>query len=257
MISLSRLIKSNFATPLLNQNKVISIKKFHLPKEEQVIPIEKGPTKEEINQAIKEAEKKAEQIIQEANDYAQSTKIAIEEEIKRLNEEAVQIAEEAKAQGYEDGLQQGRKRGYEEVQQLITEARQIVHQSKEDYLKKIESSEGMILQIGLSVAEKILGEELAKDEEIFLPIVKRAMKEVREAKEVQIQVNPSQYPLLIDKKDELLSLFPREVSLYIYPNGELGENDCIIESDHGRIDASVDQQLTLIKEKLFELLESE
>ena len=49
----------------------------------------------------------------------------------------------------------------------------------------------------------------------------------------------------------------KDIDFYIYPDDELEETSCIIESENGRIDASVDSQLEEIKIKLFEMLESE
>jgi flagellar assembly protein FliH len=69
-------------------------------------------------------------------------------------------------------------------------------------------------------------------------------------------VNPSRYSFLLSRKDELIALFPREVDFYIYPDEDLLEEACLIESANGRIDASVDSQLDEIKNKLIDLLES-
>ena len=41
----------------------------------------------------------------------------------------------------------------------------------------------------------------------------------------------------------------------MYPNGELDEHACYIESENGRIDASIDSQLQEIKRKLMDILE--
>jgi len=140
---------------------------------------------------------------------------------------------------------------------LIDLAKQTVTSSKSDYQRTIEQSEPTILEIGLKVAERILGEHLDGTSEHFISIVKRALKEAREYREVQLHVNPLHYEFLLSQKEDLLKIFPKETEVYIYPDGELSQNSCIIESANGRIDASVDQQLLEIKAKLFELLESE
>ena len=43
-----------------------------------------------------------------------------------------------------------------------------------------------------------------------------------------------------------------ETEMYIYPDNDLAENACIIDTDGERIDASVDSQLHELKTKLFE-----
>jgi flagellar assembly protein FliH len=54
-----------------------------------------------------------------------------------------------------------------------------------------------------------------------------------------------------------MAIFPKDTELYIFPDDELEESSCIIESENGRMDASVDSQLQEIKVKLTELLEGE
>ena len=52
-----------------------------------------------------------------------------------------------------------------------------------------------------------------------------------------------------------MSLFPRETEFYIYPDDELENDGCVIESSNGRLEASVDEQLEQIRIKLLEILE--
>ncbi|MGM9956219.1 MAG: FliH/SctL family protein, partial [Peribacillus sp.] len=121
----------------------------------------------------------------------------------------------------------------------------------------LESSESVILDIALNVAKKIIGQQLEAKEETFLSLVKGAIKEAREYREVQVHIHPSRYQSILSHKDEMIAIFPKEAELYIYPDDELDESSCIIESENGRIDASVDSQLLEIKAKLSELLEGE
>ena len=65
------------------------------------------------------------------------------------------------------------------------------------------------------------------------------------------------YEELLSKKEELMTIFSNVVNLFIYPDSDLSEDSCLIESSSGRIDASIDTQLSEIKVKLTELLESE
>ena len=69
-----------------------------------------------------------------------------------------------------------------------------------------------------------------------------------------IQINMN---FLLSKKEELLSIFPQDTNLVIYPDSDLSEDSCLIESPSGRIDARIDTQLTEIKMNLIEFLEGE
>ncbi|MDQ7861366.1 hypothetical protein RCO48_11125 [Peribacillus frigoritolerans] len=72
---------------------------------------------------------------------------------------------------------------------------------------------------------------MKKDEVSFLSIVKRAIKEVRDNREVQLHIHPIQYQSILSHKDELMAIFPKDTELYIFPDDELEESSCIIESE--------------------------
>lgn len=241
------------------ENKVISIKRFK--EEQQKVEVTPTPVDtsflEEQKRIIDGAHKQAEAILADAESKASNIRIQLEQEKAEFEQERIHITNEAKQKGFEEGLVEGRSQGYEEMQEFIMAAKQIVENSKQDYHKIIESSDGTILTLGLKVAEKIIGDHLEENPESFSTVVKRALKEARNYREIGLHVNPLYYGILLEQKDELMKIFPRETEFYIYPDADLSERSCIIESANGRIDATVDQQLEEIRRKLFELLESE
>lgn len=208
-------------------------------------------------QAILENAKfEAEMLIQQATVHLEAIREKIALELDEWQIEKHKLVEQAKQEGYSEGLQEGREQGYQEYQGTILLAKEVVNSSKIDYHHHIESSESTILELGIKAAEKILGKTLEENNKEFFHIVKRALKEARDYREVQIHIHPKHYGFLLSQKDELMALFPKEIALYIYPDNELSEESCIIESSSGRIDASIDVQLGEIKQKLIEILES-
>ncbi|WP_407640171.1 flagellar assembly protein FliH [Bacillus massiliglaciei] len=200
----------------------------------------------------------AEEILLKAHNEALRLKREIEEDRQRWeNEEKPLLREQAQKEGFQQGYEDGQQKGYQEMAESIQFAGSIIESSKEDYQKHIEASEPVILELAVQVAGKIIASKLESEDETFLGIVKRAVKQVKEHTEVQLHIHPMHYPFVLDHKDELLAIFPRETELYIYPDEEMSETGCYIESDKGRIDASVDTQLEEIKQKLTELLEGE
>lgn len=262
MILLSRLIKSGWSNTGKEEGKVITIRHFP-PKvrkeeteklEEMEVPVVPQVNIEEI---ILQAKMEAEQIINEAKNYETEVKHQLEQAKEQWEIEKLHLMDLAKEEGFKEGFEEGKQQGYGEYKDLITKANKVIQSSKEDYFKKIESSEQTILMLALKVAEKIMGQQLKDEPERFIKVVKNAIQEAKENREVQLHVHPKYYDFILSHKEELIKIFPREVELYIYPNEQLSENGCVIESESGRIDASVDVQLEEIKRKLFDLLESE
>ncbi|WP_102271460.1 flagellar assembly protein FliH [Cytobacillus massiliigabonensis] len=258
MILLSRLIKGNgWAPSVQNEKKVISIKvlePLNLKEEPEFTPID---TEKQIRMMLNEAEKQAESIIVNAQFEADSLREQLEEERQAFEMEKAEIAELARNSGFTQGIEEGRQSGYDEFHEVIQSAQAVVDSAKRDYRMHVDSSERTILELGLKVASKILGKTLQENEEEFLSIVRRALKEARDNKEVQLHVHPVHYDFLLANKEEIMALFPKDIDFYIYPDDDLFETSCLIESENGRIDASIDSQLEEIKQKLIDLLEGE
>jgi flagellar assembly protein FliH len=256
---LSKIIKSHWAQSIYDEQKIISIKILESIKETDSLSemsfqaAAEQKEKELLNQAYSQAET----IAKEAELQAKTIRDQVMQERMAWEQEKVRLIEEAKQEGFIKGFDEGKMQGHQEYHDQILFAQEVIKNAKKDYESQVALAEKTILQIGLSAAEKILGEKLRDNEDWFLAIVKRAMKEARESREVQIHVHPYHYEFLLSRKDELVVSFPKETSIYIYPNDELSETSCFVESANGRIDASIDSQLEELKRKLLELLESE
>ncbi|WLR53200.1 flagellar assembly protein FliH [Bacillus tianshenii] len=229
----------------------------NLPQNEEAQP-ESRDVQLEADQIIQQAHEEAQMIRQEAEQYSQEMLQQVEQERLNWETEKQQLIEQAKQEGYAAGYDQGTQDGYQQYAAIIEEARQVVGAAKLDYEKHLEDSEYTILHLGITAAEKILATKLEEDPDYYMHLVRRAIREVKEHENIQIQVHPTKYELLLTHKDELLALFTRPTSeLYIYPNDEMQEFQCLIESSFGRIDASIDSQLNEIKLKLLQVLEEE
>ncbi|MBM7692266.1 flagellar assembly protein FliH [Peribacillus deserti] len=253
---MSRIIKSSNSVKE-KENKLIRIKSFDISQDSFTVHPEPSAANEQESY-IEEAKNQADEIISLAHARAdQMFNEIMNQKQQWENEELPLLTERASQEGFSQGYEAGREQGYSEMAASIASARNVIESARIDYKERIESSEKTILDLSIRVAEKIIGKKLADSEEYFLSLVKRAIKEAREYKEVQLHIHPSHYGFILSEKEKLTALFPKNTELYIYPDEELEETSCIIESSNGRIDASVDSQLYEIKEKLLGLLEGE
>ncbi|HWO96942.1 MAG TPA: flagellar assembly protein FliH [Bacillus sp. (in: firmicutes)] len=254
---MSSIIKSQFTNDHLKREKTIQIKRFTsvaIMEEEEKVD---EKFQQQADDLLQEAITKAEAIEQQAQTMLMQVKSRIEAEQQQWEEEKRKIAQNAKQQGYEEGLHLGKQEGLQAYQSLLDEAKAMIELTKQDYYSYIESSEEVILHLGLEIAEKIIGQQLVQDPKNLLSLIRTAIKEVREHKEIHLFVSPSSYLFVQGHKEELMSLLNGETNLFIYPDEKLGDTSCIIESSFGRIDASVDSQLDEIKRQLTELLKED
>jgi flagellar assembly protein FliH len=257
MILLSKIIKSQWAGVIYDEQKVISIRMLESLKTEIPLPDINLQTAAEQKELLNQAYSQAANIVKEAELQAEAIHAQIVQARSAWEQEKARVVEAAKNEGFIQGVNEGKLQGYQECRDHILFAQEVIHHAKQDYEAQVAAAEKTILSIGINAAEKIIGEKLTESEDCFLAIVKRALKEARDSREVQLHVHPCHYQFLLSRKDELSVLFPRETNIYIYPDDELSESSCLIESANGRIDASIDSQLEELKRKLLEMLESE
>jgi flagellar assembly protein FliH len=254
MTSLSKIIKFTKKSEL--PGKVIGVRE---------IPIFNNMDQNDSD-AILEVEKQkilnhfqdqAKSIIHEAEQAALLIRGKIDQEKEQWIQEKQRWIEEAKQNGYMQGLEEGKYKGYEEYKNQIDLANQMVKNSKIEFIKHIEESEKVILELGCSVAGKILSESIEEQPEKFISLVKQAVKEARDNKEIQIVVHPDKYNMVLSRKEELDGCISNRSQCYVYANEQLMPNQCYIETENGRIDASLDSQLKMLKQKLLEQLEGD
>ncbi|WP_187444933.1 flagellar assembly protein FliH [Rossellomorea vietnamensis] len=211
----------------------------------------------EREKLIEAAKAEARFILESARNEAKR----LEEEVSSLKshweQEKELLQQEAYEQAFQQGLDEGRQNGMQEYKNHISEAVDVVTNAKNDYYLHIDKAERVILELGMQTAERVIGRKLEEDPEIFLDIVKRGIKEVRDLPEVQVHIHPSNYKLLSGNQEEIESIFPVLRKLLLYPDDELSQQECIIETGEGRVIVSVDSQLNEIKTKLVEILEGE
>ena len=166
------------------------------------------------------------------------------------------MQQQAYDEGFQQGLEEGRLKAEANMAEDIKLANNTIIQSKLNAEQYLQEQEEVILEIAIRSAEKILGIALQESPERFIDIVRKGLKEAREMKEIKLYVSPLYYRLVSEHREELSEMFPIGVPFMIFVNEEIGDTDCYIETNHGRIIVSIDQQLNELRLKLGEILES-
>ncbi|WP_157842729.1 MULTISPECIES: flagellar assembly protein FliH [Bacillus] len=250
---MSKLIKSTQLSG--NPSTSVSIKVAPVFKQNEGIDYKDYAsfTIDEINKKVIEAEQHAKKIVQDAQVEKERALEQIEIEKENWVVEKEELRKQAFIEGRKEGYELGKAEGRETYQQLIEEVNKTILLAKKEYNEKLQSTETTVLELSIFVAEKIIGLKLENDPTTFIDLVKNAIKEVKEKTEIKIFVHPTNYPLLIENKHLLQTLTNNNQDLLIFMDSDLSEEACWIDSSAGRLDASIETQLTEIKEKLLQL----
>lgn len=237
--------------------KSIGIRNIFLPTSED------GSTELTLDQILAERDRllnNARNEIALMRESIRTERTQLKEEIESArnewNEEKAVLQQQAYEEGFQMGYEEGRQKALAEMSESISQANEIVAQSQVQARDYLESQERLILELAIQAAGRILGEVLDEDEERFLSIVRRGLKEVREMKEVKLYVSSRYHRLVSEQMDELSAIFPPDVPLLLFVNEDLDDIESYIETNHGRVVVSIDEQLAELRNRLAEILES-
>ncbi|WP_068556099.1 FliH/SctL family protein [Thermotalea metallivorans] len=249
---MSRIFKSSYVN--IGETKEIRIPKEitynqqameALPKEDRDVSWE-----DVYREKLREIEEIASQKLEEVKRQGEAI-------LRDAYEDAKQIYEQAKREGYGEGKAIGYEEGKREADALIQEALEIkmeIFKKKEVLAREFEKEiHALIVQI----VEKILNIKLEDCDEIILGLVKLGLEKCTYTDALVIRVSPEDYGYLISIKDKILCLAENISDMEIKQDASLRKGSCVIDTVSGSIDSSIETQLQHMKEVLRELLESE
>ncbi|PJY98662.1 flagellar assembly protein FliH [Bacillus vallismortis] len=204
---------------------------------------------------IARVKEEADRISEQANSHIENIRRQIEQEKNNWADEKQKLIEEAKAEGFEQGMALGRAEAIEQYTELLGQANSITEMSRKAVEDKLEDASEEIVELAVALAKKVW-QQKSDDKEAFLLLVKQVVNEVREYDDISIYVDPHYYETVFQQKDEIMQLLYKECRLGIYADEKAQKGSCYIETPFGRVDASVDTQLMQLKEKLLTALEA-
>ena len=169
----------------------------------------------------------------------------VESIVKAAEAEAARIAEEAKAayeaekqRGYEDGLAAGRE--------AIMEQKLDQVQASIDFMESVENK---MAELVITALQKFVAE--VDDREMVCQIVRKSMQAiVRAQRQITIKVAPSMVPVVKERIESILSQFPSVTFAEVVEEPHLKGAACIVETESGSVEASVENQLSAIEKSI-------
>lgn len=241
----------------LPNHKVISIRKMNEFNRKQTNDFDQL-NDEEQDAALKIEIAKTKQQLSSLQQQKEKMLHDIKEAIQKEKQEWLEIKEvereQAKEVGYKVGYDVGQEKAVQEYNDLIKKANEIVHTATNDYHRTIEQHQEAIVQLAITVAEKIITDKITDDPSKFTAIVVKAIEELKDKSNISIYLHPNNYQFVSRQKEELEQIVEdgEKISLYIDQN--LQEGDCLIKHPFGQIDVGIDLQLQQIKNALEEKL---
>lgn len=177
-----------------------------------------------------------------SGEYA--TWVEANEIIKQAKARAEEIETEAKA-AYEEQKELGYKHGLDEGSLKVSE---LMIETVDKTVSNFESLENRLIEIVQSALKKILG-EIDKDD-MVKRVVRNALEAVRNQKKVTLMVSPSQGTIMREDLEKLMREFPSVSYIGVETDPRIEAGGCLLETDMGKVDASIEIQLKAIQNAL-------
>ncbi|OCL27084.1 hypothetical protein U472_06280 [Orenia metallireducens] len=210
---------------------------------------------------LKEAKEEAESIVSQAQAKARDILTNAEKEVANLNSQTQQkiqeVIEQGKAEGYQQGLQLGREeglnKGVTQLQNLIINLDQKVVEFNQSLEERESEFKEDLIRLAIAISKKIIGRELKIDAELLKGIIQKTISLLDGEEEIVIRVAPSDIEILATYKEELISSNNGLERVKIVSDENIQSSGCIIETDFGGFDATIDSQLAEIEARLLEV----
>lgn len=212
----------------------------------------------EAEKILKEAKTEKEKMIEKAEEQK-------EDLIQNAYERSKNILEKSREEGYTDGYNQGQESGYkegykqgkEDSDKLIKEALEIkdgYFQDRKNLLKELEQD---VIELVIEIYEKIIREKNEEDSDTIISLVLNGIENLDVTDKLTVISSKEDYDILELSKDIILAKASMISDLNIKYDTTMVKGDCILETPKGSIDASLNNQLSEVKEILYSVLNNE
>lgn len=202
---------------------------------------ETNETKESELQAANDL---AANVLKDAHDQADAL-------IAEAKAEAGTIREEAQKEGFNVGYVDGNGKGYSEglekaesqyADQLraVEEERALLAQERKEFEETIQPR---IIETILDVIGQVTGIVYENNRDILIHLINRVLQDVEASNEYIIRVSKEDYEFVVSRQSKLYCATAKDVNIEVTEDRELTAGKCIIETDGGIFDCSLDVQM--------------
>lgn len=202
------------------------------------------------NASIQEQEQ-LKQEIEEARNELAGLQAQIEQEKEQAQLEIDQMKAKAFEEVNEQGYQEGYRKGLDSVQELQKQCEDERLQQEQEYQKKLEEMEPLMVDTLCDVYSHIFKVEAKEHKELVLKLLQDTLLKVDGTGSIIVHVAKEDYAYVQEQKGALLEEAGMQSgSVEIVSDAALARAQCMIETEGGVYDCSLDTELAELKRRL-------
>lgn len=189
-----------------------------------------------------------ENINAEAEKIIEDARLQAEQIIADANKNAAAAFEEAKQNGYYEGNAAAQEEADKKQEQLEAEYNNRKKELEQEYNDLKEKVEPQLVEVITDVFRKVTGVVAEDNQQIILHLINDVMHNADGSRDYVIKVSPEDYKFLVNNQGKIYCAMSREVNIDIVEDTGLERNQCMIETNTGIFNCSLDIELNnLIK----------
>ncbi len=160
----------------------------------------------------------------------------------------------AAREAYDQGFAEGMLRGGEVEKKRLSSAVSCFEKAmlelaglRQDIFVRLEPE---ILDLAISIAEKVIHEEVHANKNVCMGVLKEAVRHILDREGMKIRLNPRDHDHMLEANPSILNSFEGVKNPVFEKDDTLSPGDVVIETLFGEIDARLDKQLDQIKAAL-------
>ena len=177
----------------------------------------------------------------------------MEKERLQILEEAWREGERIKEEAWHEGYNAALLKGQSESRILQDEAEKMLQDAQRERLAIIKGAEGEILQIAVSIAEKLLHCRIILDTNTVLAVIKKALEALPGGQNVILSLNPQDEADCRESLIQLQEHLRKGSSLKIVGSAAISRGSCKVESEEAEIAINLQTELETLASKLLAL----
>lgn len=240
---------------VIDYNDLVASKLEKLSEAEEFVPVKEfkpvepdegkngfveGLNADELEVIMEEGEEETQLSAEEL--YEQAKK-----EVEKLLEDAKTEAEMIRNEAYEMARKKGYEAGYNEGMSEVEAMKGKVQQEEEtlraDYNAKIEELEPLLVEKVADLMEYVFRVQFSTSRAMIMHILSGAIGKINNSKEFIVHVSHEDVAVVKANHDRILAMVPNAVSVEVAEDPALIKNQCLIETDGGVYDCSLDVQM--------------
>lgn len=220
-----------------------------LEKERESLEITKeeyARLEEALRQKKEEIDLKEQALLEKTNE----TEANCEKILTDANTEAEKIKQDARILGYQEGYEEASQKADKELTEKKAALELERDQLKKEYEEKVQELEPRFAELFCDLYRHIFQVDFSNYKDIVSQLIISTFQGIDSGKNFIIHVSKADYERVNEQKKVLQEMVVNNGTIEIIEDYTLKETECLIETDGGIIDCSLDTQLSQLEKEI-------